>query len=175
MKKIFFALMMMIPVLSGCFIVIPVDPSFTITDGSYKTNYILTKNGEQSFAICNDLNTTLDYEFEFNGTLIAWESYLKGDQDSVAGRFQFVPGDGKADINYTTKTVKARYLIPPGTAPRLVASVAAISNLPNITVNPNAVIVGYSTLYITAEGFSGAQVLDSEKMAVVDNCKDFLN
>jgi hypothetical protein len=172
MKKILVALALMIPVLSGC-IIIPIDPSFRITSARSKTNYILTKDGQSNFVICNDSPSTLDYEFTYSGTLTTWESYVQGENsDRIAGRTTFVPGDDKSSIDYANKTVKVSYSIPVGTAPTLLAPQGITSN---ITVNPTAVIVGYSRLYITAEGFSGGQVFDSAKMAVVDNCKDFLN
>ena len=171
MKKILIALVLMIPVLSGCLIIGLVDPSFSVVKASSKTNYILTQNGQQSFAICNDLITILDYEFTFSGTLITWESYVRGDQGGIAGRTQFVPGDGKSTIDNSAKTVKVKYEINPGGAPRLVAPQA---NIPNITVNPKALIVGYSTLFLNAEGFTQGEPLSSDKMAVIDNCSDFI-
>ena len=110
MKKILLVLMLMIPVLSGC-IIIPIDPSFEVVSASSKTNYILTQNGDQSFVICNDRTTELNYEFKYSGTLIAWESYLRGDQGGIAGSNNFTPGDSRAVLTPSIKIVKVTYHI----------------------------------------------------------------
>jgi hypothetical protein len=172
MKKILIALLLTIPVLSGCLIVGTVDPSFTVTSASYKTNYLYNDGNTQSFAICNDRQTLLDYEFKYNGTLVAWESYLKGDKGGIAGRKVFELGDSGASIDNNNKAVKAGYTINPGGAPTLIAPLTV---MPTITVDPKANVIGYSTLYITVAGFSDSQSFYSDKkMAVIDNCNDFI-
>ena len=163
MKKILLVLMVMIPVLSGCFVVIDDIPTiFTVTNASFSTNYqleFIEDNNErvQRNVICDDKTTTLIYKFTFTGILDSFRSYLSGYDTGQ------IPSDGdktftKSDINLTSGVpVEVEYTIPARLAP-----------LSNDSLEPSVIlreIKGYSLLHLDFPGAS------QDKISLFDNSK----
>jgi hypothetical protein len=120
MKKILIALVLMIPVLSGC-LIIEIPYAVTIVG----TPVLATNHQDNSgkSVICDDKTTFLVYSFRFQGTLTSWRSYLEGPTEGISEQSDVTLTFNSTGVSYDSvnNKVDVRYQILPGGAPKLVA------------------------------------------------------
>jgi hypothetical protein len=153
MKKILLAMMLMIPVLSGCLVVIDDIPNskVTISNAKMSTNWLNTATGE--YVICDDRDTTITYSFNFTGNLTTWETYLQGPTE-IKGRASFTLSSKGVSYDPATRFVEVNaYLIKAGAAPQVIE--------PQITVNRK------NTLYLN---INGSPVSFYKDITVLNTC-----
>jgi hypothetical protein len=163
-------------VLSSCLVFSDNNPGLTIRDARFETEYRLEENGQiKNYVVCNDLATTLRYEFKFSGTVESFEWYLRGQNSGrEAYRERVRVGTPGVSFDPTTGTVRVERVLDNG-SPTLLAPQTLQENTSNIVITPVAQIAGYSDLIVEILGFSqGYRVtFPGSKIAVVNNCRDF--
>jgi hypothetical protein len=121
MKKLFLGLVFLIPVLSGCFILVDVPYQVTIVGTPvFGTNHEDSKGNP---VICDDKVTTLIYSFRFQGNLTKWRSYLEGATEGILDQSDVTLTFNSTGVIYdpVNKKVDVSYSIAPGAAPRVIA------------------------------------------------------
>jgi hypothetical protein len=164
--------------LSSCLVFSDGDNGLTIRDARFETQFRIEENGQlRNYVVCNDLQTTLRYEFKFSGTVESFEWYLRGESSgNEAYRERVRVGTPGVSFDPATGTVRVERALASG-SPTLLAPQSLQENTSNIVINPVAQIAGYSDLVVEILGFSqGYRVtFPGSKIAVVNNCRDFQN
>jgi hypothetical protein len=161
-------------VLSGCLVLTDGTGGLNVQGARFETQYRLEENGQvRNYVVCNDLQTTLRYEFRFSGTVDSFEWYLRGDSGAERYRERIRRGDPGVSFDAATGTVRVERVLANG-SPTLLAP-QMVGETSDIVINPIAVIEGYSNLVVEILGLSQGYTVTfpGSKIAVVRNCGDF--
>jgi len=128
--------------------------------------YTGTINGVSQDVICDNKPSYVTYSFDFSGDLGSWTSSLEGVTTGDVVNTKDYTVVGNPPVN---GTVTARYDVLAKTAP---LSVGGHLSAQGIIVVPNAKVIGYTRVKITAYDFSGIPTFTrrSNSLPVVNNC-----
>ncbi len=162
--------------LSSCLVLTDGTGGLTVKDARFETDFSLVNanNQFQNYVVCNDVLTTIRYEFKFNGTVDSFEWYLKGDSGREDYRERVRRGDPGVSFDAATGTVRVERSLVRG-SPTLMAPQAAGEVAPTIVITPQVQLLGYSNLVVEILGLSRGYTVTfpGSKIAVVGNCRDF--
>jgi hypothetical protein len=172
MKKIFLVLALMIPVLSGCFVVLDDIPTNMNVDivgvPTITTNYLLRNNltGATVAIICDEFTNNTLIKFRYTGGLRVWEAFMSNPQDSVdkTNRRTYTFGSNGVSHNTSTGDVTFTYSISPTISP-----LSNTSIMPSIVVNPideEPQVLGETRVYFSVPGYEAF----NEDIPVIGNC-----
>jgi hypothetical protein len=169
MKKLFLGLVLLIPVLSGCFVLIPVDdlPNTNVNiigKVGFNTNYLLRESsGATTPIICDDFTNNTLIGFTFTGNLNNWEAYMTREDGSGKTNLRtYNLSSSGVNYNAATRKVSFTYTISPQISPLSSSSLS-----PSIVINPiGAEFLGKTQIVFNIPEYNAFTVITD----VVGNC-----